>query len=124
MSGTGTRRTERDPGAGYYWLANANNVDASANGQTAASLLAAGAVLLATVAANAHRIGFLVQQQSANAVWVVLDDGGSGTATTIVLDPAAGAGRQGGSLDMTSCPHSGRIRVYGTTGAQVSVAEW
>lgn len=124
MSGTGTRRTERDPGAGYYWLANSNNVDASAGGQTPATLLDAGAVLLATVAANAHRIGFLVQQQSANAVWVVLDDGASSTPTTLVLDPAAGANRQGGSIDMSSCPHSGRIRVYGTSGSQVAVAEW
>lgn len=121
---TGTRYSERDPGAGYYWLANGDNDDASANGQTPTSLLAAGAVLLATIAPASRRIGFLVQQQSANVIWVVLDDGGAGASTTIVLDPAAGANRQGGSLDMSSCPHSGRIRVYGTSGSQVAVAEW
>jgi len=120
----GTRYFERDPGAGYYWKANANNVDASAAGQTVTSLLAAGAVLLATMAVNTRRIGFLVQQQSASTVWVVMDDGGSGTQTTLVLDPAGAAGRQGGSVDMSSCPHSGRIRVYGTSGSQVAVAEW
>lgn len=105
-------------------VANGNNVDASASGQTAASLIAAGASLLATIAANPNRIGYVVQQQSANVIWVVLDDGLAGTATTIVLDPAAGANRQGGAIDMSSGPHAGRIRVYGTSGSQVAVAEW
>lgn len=121
---SGTRYLERNPGAGLYGLGSADNNDASSAGQTAATLLAAGAVLLATLAPRPRRIGYLVQQQSANIVWVVLDDGASNTATTIVLDPAAGANRQGGSLDMTSCPHQGRIRVYGTSGSQVAVAEW
>lgn len=100
------------------------STDYSSAGQTPTTLLAAGAVLLATVPANGLRIGFLVQQQSAGVIWVVLDDGEDGTPSTIVLDPAAGANRQGGSVDLSSCPHSGQIRVYGATGSQVAVVEW
>lgn len=93
--------------------------DGSANAPVVGSL----GTLLTTIAVNANRRGAIVQNQSVTQAYVVLDDGASGTITVFSLDPAIGVGRQGGSWDTTPLLHTGRIRVYGTAGAQIGAAQ-
>ena len=88
-----------------------NGVDYSAN---APSLT--GLTLLATIPANAGRLGFFIQAQSTAQLTVALDDAaGSLTPTIVVLAGAAANGGQGAAIDMGGLPHTGRIRVYGTS---------
>jgi hypothetical protein len=94
-------------------------IDASANAPAVNTL----GTLLVTMAVNAARLGAFVQNQSINEIYVVLDDGVSGTPTIITLDPASAAGKQGGSWDTRGFLHTGRIRVYGTAGAQIGAGQ-
>lgn len=83
---------------------------------------ALAANLLVTVAANSSRSQYIVQNQSADTLQVVFDNGTSG-GTIILLGPG-GAGLQGGSINMSEFPFYGRIRVFGANAAdQVAVRE-
>lgn len=95
----------------------------TANDQSVAAP-AHAAQLLATIALNSNRVGFLIQNQSADQLQVSLDDGAGGNEVILLLEPA-GANAGGDSVDMTGIQHWGRIRVYGpNAGAQCAVAEW
>jgi hypothetical protein len=98
-----------------------NGADCSAN---APSLT--GLTLLATIAANAGRLGFFIQAQGTAQLTVALDDAaGALTATIVVLAGAAGSGGQGGSIDMSGLPHTGRIRVFSTSSSvQFAARAW
>jgi hypothetical protein len=86
-------------------------VDYSAN---APSL--SGLTLLATIPANASRLGFFIQAQGTGQLTVAFDDAaGSLTPTIVVLAPAASNGGEGGAIDMGGLPHTGRIRVFSTS---------
>lgn len=86
-----------------------NGVDYSAN---APSL--SGLSLLATIPANTARLGFFIEAQGTAGLTVAFDDSaGALTPTIVVLGGAGANGGQGGSIDMNSLPHTGRIRIYG-----------
>lgn len=89
--------------------------DFSAN---AATIPMSGFSLLATIPATPGRAGVEIQNQSAGTLQVVRDDGAGANQTTILLGPGAGVGTQGGGW--SSSTFKGRIRVYGTSGSQVS----
>lgn len=93
--------------------------DYSANAPVIGSL----GTLLTTIGVNPSRNAAMVQNQSAAVIYVVLDDGISGTISVIALDPGAAAGRQGGSWDTRPILHKGRIRVYGTAGSQIMAGQ-
>lgn len=83
----------------------------------------AAAQLLLTIAVNANRIGYVIQNQSADQLQVHLDNGTSGAS--ILLLASGGANAPGGSLNWDGMPHTGRIRIYGpNAGAQVGAREW
>jgi len=86
-----------------------------------------GLTLLATIPApSVPRLGGIIQAQCTAGLTVVLDDqGGSLAPTIIVLAGAAANGGQGGSLDLTGMPHTGRIRIYSSnTGCQMAARAW
>jgi hypothetical protein len=90
---------------------------------SAPSLLAT----LKTIPANAARIGFSVQNQSAATLQIVLDHDGTGSNYTVwLVDPGAGANRQGGdwSFAQAGIRHSGQIRICGATGSQLAAWEF
>jgi hypothetical protein len=71
--------------------------------------------LLLTIPTNATRKGFFIQNQDgANQVMVVIDDGAGNNLTKILLNAAGATPGQGGSVDFSGIPTQGRIRVYGT----------
>jgi hypothetical protein len=99
-----------------------NGIDYSAN---AGSL--AGLALLATIPAlNVPRRGGVIEAQCTAGVTVVLDDqAGSVTPTILVLSGPAANGGQGGSLDLSGMPHTGRIRIYSSnSGCQMAARVW
>lgn len=80
----------------------------------------AGTTLIATVPANGTRAHLEVQNQSADEIIAVRDDGAGNNLSYIYMDPGAGAGFQGGAW--TSDTFKGRLRVYSANPAsQVSV---
>jgi hypothetical protein len=94
-----------------------------------------GLNLLGTLNANGGRRGFLIQVQDSSAncaegiatdgVLVAFDSGSDGTpVTTWVIAYATAKGSQGGSLDATGVPHTGRIRFFGKVGCRVAAAQW
>jgi len=94
--------------------------DRSANKPTLLSVLA-------TIPANAARVGFYVQNQSASQLQVVLDQDNTGTDYTVILvDPGNGANGQGADWSMAQAGirHSARIRVCGTANAQFAAREY
>ena len=96
--------------------------DASAN---PASL--AGLTLLATIPAPpVPRRGYLIQAQCTAGLTVAFDDPtGSETPTLAILAGSAGNGGQGGSLDMSGMPHTGRIRIYSSDAVcQMAARSW
>lgn len=76
-------------------------------------------VVLATIPLNGNRASVEVQNQSAAMVYAVLDDGAAtaGTISVILLLPGTGANTPGQVWNSNT--FRGRVRVYGTTGAQV-----
>jgi hypothetical protein len=106
---------------GFVGPSGSNGVDYSAN---APSL--SGLSLLATIPANTTRLGYFIQNQSTSALTVAMDDqAGSLTPTIVILAGAATSDAQGGSLDMSGLPHSGRIRVYSTSSSiQMAARAW
>ena len=98
--------------------AGSTGTDYSAN---AASVPIATYVLLATVPANPQRNVVEVQNQSATTIQVVKDDGSGNAATSILLASGGAANTQGGSW--SSLTFTGRVRVYGPSGSQVSVSQ-
>lgn len=72
---------------------------------------------LVTIPATAGRAYVEVQNQSANQLQLVRDDGQGNNVTSILL-AGTGAGQQGGGW--SSSTFKGRVRVYGTAGSQVS----
>lgn len=98
--------------------AGSNGIDYS----SAPPALAAN--LLLTIPINTARNGYVVQNQSADQIQVVMDDGAGGNATIFLL-AGAGADAPGGSLNASGMPHWGRIRAYGpNAGAQVAAHDW
>lgn len=67
--------------------------------------------LITTIPANTNRKMCAVQNQSANQIQVVLDDG-AGNNEAVILLAAGGANVQGSWFD--SEQHKGRVRVYGS----------
>lgn len=111
--------------AGEVRIATALNNDYSANAITVTAILALPAVLLCTIPQNLNRKGFLVQNQSAAQIYMVMDDsGGAITPSVVILGGGSAASTQGGDSGFSGNPHHGRIRVYGTTGSQVMAADW
>jgi hypothetical protein len=99
-----------------------NGTDYSAN---RASL--AGLTLLATIPAPSEpRRGYIVQAQCVAGLTVVLDDQNSALAATLIVLGGAGTdGGQGGSIDMSGVPHTGRIRIYSKNAAcQMAARSW
>ena len=98
-----------------------NGVDYSAN-----PLSLSGLTLLATIPANAGRLGFFIQAQGTAQLTVAFDDAaGSLTPTIVVLSGAASNGGQGGALDMGGLPHTGRIRIFSTSSSvPVAARAW
>jgi hypothetical protein len=98
-----------------------NGVDYSANAPSLTSL-----TLLATIPANASRLGFFIQAQGTAQVTVALDDAaGALTPTIVVLVGASANGGQGGAIDMGGFPHTGRIRIFSTSsGVQMAARAW
>ena len=86
-----------------------------------------GLTLLATIPApTAPRFGGVIQAQCTAGLTVALDDqGGSLTPTLIVLAGPAANGGQGGALDLSGLPHTGRIRIYSSaSGCQMAARAW
>jgi hypothetical protein len=86
-----------------------------------------GLTLLATIPApTVPRLGGVIQAQCAGGLVVALDDQGSTvTPTLIVLAGAAANGGQGGSLDLSGMPHTGRIRIYSiSSSCQMGARVW
>ena len=99
-----------------------NGVDYSIN---APSL--AGLTLLATIPTPAvARLGYFVQAQCTAGLTIVLDDPSGSLAPTVVsLAGSPANGGQGGSINMTGMPHTGRIRVYSSAAnCQMSARSW
>lgn len=83
----------------------------------AAAVPVPGYVLLQTIPATPTRAFVEVQNQSANTIQVVRDDGAGNNVTTVLL-AGTGAGQQGGGW--SSSTFEGRVRVYGPTGSQIA----
>jgi hypothetical protein len=86
-----------------------------------------GLTLLATIPAPATpRLSYVVQAQCTAGLTVVLDDqAGTLTPTILVIQGAASAGGQGGSLSMAGMPHTGRIRIYSSAAnCQMAARSW
>jgi hypothetical protein len=98
-----------------------NGVDYSANPPSLSGL-----TLLATIPANASRLGFFIQAQGTAQLTVAFDDAaGSLTPTIVVLSGAASNGGQGGAGDMGGLPHTGRIRIFSTSSSvPVAARAW
>lgn len=87
----------------------------------------AGMALLATIPApSSPRRGYLVQAQCTAGLIVVFDGESSGsTPTVIVLAGAPADGGQGGTLDMTGIPHTGKIEIYSSApNCQMAARAW
>lgn len=95
------------PGTGADFSSNAATVPLS------------GLVLLQTVPVTCYRNSIEVQNQSAAMIQVVRDDGNGNNQSTVLLAPGSAANTQGGGW--SSKTFKGRVRIYGATGAQVSV---
>lgn len=89
--------------------------DASAN-----PVSLSGKHLLVTIPINLARAGFVIQNNDpADSVQVVFDDGNGGAQSVYVLKPI------GDSINMLAMPHSGRILIYGdNTSTSVAGREW
>ena len=72
---------------------------------------------LVTIPASSGRAYVEVQNQSANQLQLVRDDGAGNNVTTILL-ASTGAGQQGGGW--SSSTFKGRVRVYGPAGSQIA----
>lgn len=79
----------------------------------------AGLTLVATAPVNATRSKITVQNQDANQIIVVRDNGANGAVSFVYLAPGLGLGQQGQSWDSNT--FKGRVRVYGI-GAAVQAA--
>lgn len=96
--------------------------DASANPPSLAGL-----TLLATIPAPVTpRRGYFIQSQCTAGLTIVLDDQSGTTTPTIVVLAGAGVnGGQGAALDMSGAPHTGRIRIYSSSGTcQMAARSW
>ena len=86
-----------------------------------------GLALLATIPApSVPRLGGVIQAQCTAGLTVALDDqGGSLSPTIVVLAGPAANGGQGGSLDLSGMPHTGRIQIYSSAaGCQMAARAW
>lgn len=87
----------------------------------------AGLTLLATIPApSSPRRGLLIQAQCTAGLIVVLDsEAGGSNPTMIVLAGAPANGGQGGTLDMTGIPHTGKIAIYSSAAnCQMAARAW
>jgi hypothetical protein len=105
------------PMPAMIWQSGATQVQQSGStGQDfSANAPANSANLLATVPVNALRNSIEVQNQSAEQIQVVLDDGAGNNVSRLLLAPGTGANTQGG--DWQSFTFKGRVRIFGATAA-------
>lgn len=105
------------PVANYIQIVGANGAGtASAGGIGAdfsANKPAIAANLLVTVPVNAARNSIEVQNQSAETIQVVMDDGAGNNVSIGLLAPGAAAGAQGSSY--LSITFKGRLRIFSAT---------
>lgn len=87
--------------------ASSSGVDYSINAQSLAGL-----TLVQTIPIDQRRLGYFVQNQDINKVYVVFDRDASDTGSVAILAAASALGEPGGYIDMQAMPHSGRMRVY------------
>jgi len=102
--------------------AGVSGSDASANPPSLAGLS-----LLATIpAANSPRRGYFIEAQCTAGLTVAFDDqAGTVMPTIVVLAGPSSNGGQGGALDMSSMPHTGRIRIYSSSPTcQMAARSW
>lgn len=83
---------------------------------------------IASIPANAERIGYVIQNQSTNLnpVQVVFSTSGVGAGDTIIiLNAPTIAGAAGGDVDFNGLPHAGQIDVYAQSATdQVAARAW
>lgn len=82
---------------------------------------------LATIAPNANRLAFYVQNQSASLVQVVLDHDLTGSNYSVILvGPGSNPNGQGADWSMINAGlrHIGQIRICAVAGAQVLATEY
>jgi hypothetical protein len=87
----------------------------------------AGLTLLATVPTPASpRRGYLIQAQCTAGLVVVFDrETGDSNPTMIILAGAPVDGGQGGTLDMSGMPHTGKIEIYSSAAdCQMAARAW
>jgi hypothetical protein len=99
----------------------ANPFTFAPNGSTGTDFSANAAAVsgtpLVTIPQTASRAYVEVQNQSANQLQLVRDDGNGNNQTSILLS-GVGAGQQGGGW--SSSTFKGRVRVYGPAGSQIA----
>ncbi len=86
-----------------------------------------GLTLLATIPApSSPRRGYLIQAQCTAGLIVVFDrEVGGSTSTLIILAGAPVNGGQGGTLDMSGMPHTGKIEIYSSAAdCQMAARAW
>lgn len=86
-----------------------------------------GLILLATIpAAASPRRGYLIQAQCTAGLVVVFDtELGGPNPTRIILAGAPVNGGQGGTLDMSGMPHTGKIEIYSSAAdCQMAARAW
>jgi hypothetical protein len=128
-----TKKKLKDLGDGSYADVIATDEDnplsVSPAGTTAGADQSANAPavgnVLKTIAANASRGGFYIQNQSAVTLQVVLDHA-TGSPTIVLVDPGSGANAQGGdwSFSQAGVRHTGQIRIAGLAGSQFGAMEF
>jgi hypothetical protein len=100
---------------GSVLQAGSTGVDFSTN---AATIPISGLVLLRTIPVFANRAYVEIQNQSANAIQIVRDDGANNNQTSLLLASGGAPNTQGGGW--TSATFKGRILIYGVAGSQIS----
>lgn len=71
------------------------------------------------------RRGYVIQAQCLAGMVIVFDTSAGGPFTAFILSGGLGDGNQGASLDSSSMPHSGRIRIYSSNpSCQFAARTW
>ena len=85
-----------------------------------------GLTLLATIPApSSPRRGYLIQAQCTAGLAVALGNESGGSNPTVILAGAPVNGGQGGTLDMTGIPHTGKIDIYSSAAnCQMAAKAW
>jgi hypothetical protein len=99
-----------------------NGSDFSANAPSLSGLT----LLAAIPTPSSPRRGYLIQAQCIAGLVVVFDrETGGSNPTRIILAGAAVNGGQGGTLDMSGMPHTGKIEIYSSAAdCQMAARAW